>query len=180
MKREEALELLKEKIKNKNLIKHCLAVEACMRKLARYFGEDEEMWGLCGLLHDLDYEETKENFKMHGYKTAEYLKDKVPQVIIDAIISHPGHKERETKMAKALYSIDPLTGLIVACALIIPEKKLGKIDKNFVLNRFREKRFAAGEDRNQIKSCEELGFSLEEFIEICLSAMKSISEKLGL
>ncbi|HDD64902.1 MAG TPA: HDIG domain-containing protein [Firmicutes bacterium] len=180
MEREEAIRLLKSKIKNKNLIKHSLAVEACMRKLARYFGEDEEMWGLCGLLHDLDYEDAKLNPEIHGYKTAEYLKGKVPEVVIDAIISHPGHKERETKMAKALYCVDPLTGLIVACALILPEKKLEKIDKKFVLNRFKEKRFAAGANREQIKECEKLGFSLEEFIEICLSAMKSISDQLGL
>ena len=180
MDRKDALKILEEKIKNKNLIKHSLAVEICMKKLAEKFGEDENLWALAGLLHDLDYEETKNDFSKHGFITAEYLKGKVPEIVLDAIISHPGHKERKTKMAKALYCVDPLTGLIVACALIKPEKKLSSIDKNFVLKRFGEKRFAAGADRNQIKSCEELGLSLEEFIEICLSAMKEISDQLGL
>lgn len=180
MEREEAIKILNERLKNKNLIKHSLAVEICMRKLAEKFSQNKEKWAIAGLLHDLDYEETKDDFQMHGRKTAEILKDKVDNEILDAIVAHPGHIERKTLMAKALYCVDPVTGLIVASALITKEKKLSSIDMQFVLNRFKEKRFAAGADREQIKKCEELGLSLEEFISICLNAMKEISESLGL
>ena len=180
MERSEAIKILNEKIKNKNLIKHSLAVESCMKKLAEKFGQDKEKWAIAGLLHDLDYEETKDNFQMHGKRTAEILKDKLPEDVLEAIVAHPGHIERKTLLSKALYCVDPLTGLIVASALITREKKLSSIDTDFVLNRFKEKRFAAGANREQIKECEELGLSLDDFISICLEAMKEISDELGL
>ncbi len=181
MTREEAFKLVEERLKNKNLIKHSLAVEACMEKLAEKFGEDKFRWALAGLLHDLDYEQTKDNFPRHGFVTAEILEDyHVEEDIIDAIISHPGWRQRSSLMAKALYAVDPLTGLIVASALMHPDKKLKSLDVKFVLNRFKEKRFARGASREQIKSCQELGLSLEEFIEVCLEAMQQISTSLGL
>ena len=180
MERGEAIKILNEKIKNKNLIKHSLAVESCMKKLAEKFGQDKEKWAIAGLLHDLDYEETKDNFQMHGKRTAEILKDKLPEDVLEAIVAHPGHIERKTLLSKALYCVDPLTGLIVASALITKEKKLSSIDTDFVLNRFKEKRFAAGANREQIKKCEDIGLSLDEFISICLEAMKEISDELGL
>ena len=181
MFRKEALKLLEERLKSKNLIKHSLAVEACMRRLAKEFGEDPDLWGLAGLLHDLDYEDTKDDFCRHGFVTAEILKERgVDKEAIEAIKSHPGHIERETKMAKALYAVDPLTGLIVASALMHPEKKLEALNVQFVLNRFKEKSFARGANREQIKSCRELGLSLEKFIDISLKAMGEISRELGL
>lgn len=181
MKREEALDLVKLKLKNNNLIKHSLAVEACMRKLAQKFSGNKEIWGLAGLLHDLDYEETKDNFSKHGFVTAEILEEKgVNKDIIEAIKAHPGHIERKTNMAKALYAVDPLTGLIVAAALMHPQKKLEALDLQFVLNRFKERSFARGANREQIKSCSDLGLGLEEFISVCLEAMKEISGDLGL
>ncbi|MCD6583515.1 MAG: HDIG domain-containing protein [Candidatus Omnitrophica bacterium] len=181
MQREEALDLVRKKLKNKNLVKHCLAVEACMRKLAQEFGENQDLWGLAGLLHDLDYEDTKDDFSQHGFITAEILKEQgINEEVIEAIKSHPGHIERKTKMAKALYAVDPLTGLIVASALMHPEKSLRALDVKFVLNRFKEKSFARGANREQIRSSQELGITLSEFISICLEAMKGISEELGL
>ncbi len=181
MNREEELKLLKSKIKNINLIKHSLAVEACMKKLAENFKEDSEMWGLAGFLHDLDYEDTKDDFSKHGFITAEILqKEGVDERIVEAIKAHPGHIERRTLMAKALYSVDPLTGLIVAASLMHPEKKLKALNTEFILNRFKEKSFARGANREQIKTCEELGLSLENFITLCLEAMKEISSDLGL
>jgi len=181
MNRREALELLKSTLKNERLLKHSLAVEACMREIARKFGEDEEKWGLAGLLHDLDYEITKEDFPRHGFVTAEILKEKgVGEEIMDAIKAHPGHIPPTTRMGKALYAVDPLTGLIVASALMHPQKSLEYVDVRFVLNRFKEKSFARGANREQIKSCRELGFNLEEFVEICLIAMKKIHKELGL
>ena len=181
MKREEALELIKKYVSNKNLIKHMLATEACMNAMAEHFGEDKEKWALAGLLHDLDYDKTKDNFPRHGFETVEMLKDKdVSEDVLHAILSHTGNVERKSIMDKALYAIDPTTGLIVASALMHPSKKLANLDVGFIMRRFKEKRFAAGANRDQIKTCSELGLSLEDFISICLGAMQSISNELGL
>lgn len=183
MMREEALKLVKEKIKNPNLIKHCLAVEACMRALAKHFNEDEEKWGLAGLLHDIDYEETKDNPNKHSLIGAEMLeKLGLDREICEAVKTHnEAHGiPPASLMAKALYSVDPLTGLIVAAALVLPSKKLADLTVENVLNRFKEKAFARGANREIIKKCEEINLSLEEFIKIGLEAMQNISSELGL
>ncbi|RLA85025.1 MAG: phosphohydrolase [Deltaproteobacteria bacterium] len=180
MERQTALAMVREKVKNQNLVKHMLAVEACMRELARHFGQDEELWGLAGLLHDLDYDLTKDRPEEHGLRTAEMLSGKVPEEIITAIKAHADKAPRESLMAKALYAVDPLTGLIVAATLMHPKRRLEAVDERFVMNRFKEKSFARGANREQIRSCEEIGLSLEEFISICLRAMKSIDQELGL
>ena len=181
MERQEALALLKKHVKNRNLQKHSLAVEAVMRALARRFHQDEELWGLAGLLHDLDYDETAKDMARHGYKTVEMLQDSdLPQEVLHAILAHPGHVERESLMDKALYCADPVTGLIVAAALIHPAKKLEPLDVKFLMNRFKEKHFARGANRDQIQACQELGLSLEEFLGLALEAMKDISRELGL
>jgi hypothetical protein len=179
--REEALNLVKKYVKNKNLVKHMLATEVVMKALAERLGYDAESWGLVGLLHDIDYDMTKDEPEKHGLISIELLKDyKLSDEMLNAIKAHSGKKELETPMEKALYAVDPVTGLIVAAALIRPEKKLEVIDTQFVLNRFKEKSFAKGANREQIKSIESLGLSLEEFIDIALNAMKGISSDLGL
>jgi len=180
LKREEALELLKTHLSNKNLINHCLACEAIMRRLARHFGQDEETWGLAGLLHDLDYDYTKDKPEEHGFRSVEILGDSVGQEIKDAILAHCEKKVPETLMEKALYAVDPTSGFIVAAALIRPEKKLAFVDVPFLLNRFKEKGFAKGANRDQMKSCENIGLTLEEFYSLALEAMKEISEQIGL
>jgi putative nucleotidyltransferase with HDIG domain len=181
MTREQAINLMNEKVSNKNLKKHMLATEAVMRHLSRKFGEDEELWALAGLLHDLDYDQTADDFPRHGLMTAEMLEETdVPDEAIYAIKSHPGHFPRKSRMDKALYAVDPVTGLIVAAALMHPTKKLKNVDVDFVLRRFKEKRFAAGADRDQIRSCEELGIPIEDFITLSLLAMQEIDDVLGL
>ncbi len=184
MEREKALNLLKENLKNQNLIKHSLAVEASMRELARYFGENEEKWGICGLLHDIDYEKTKGDPNSHSKLGAEMLKNLgFDQEICDAILTHnEAHGILpKTKMAKALFCLDPLTGLIVAATLVLPSKKINDLKVENVLNRFKEKSFAKGANREIIKKCQEyLGLSLEKFVEITLGAMQGISNELGL
>ena len=181
MTREEALQMVQDKVKNKNLQKHMFATEAVMRRLARHFGEDEAMWGLAGLLHDLDYDETVNDFPKHGLVTAELLEDTdVPDEVIHAIKSHPGHFPRESLMDRAIYAADPVTGLIVAAALMHPSKKLKNLDVDFVERRFKEKRFAAGANRDQIRSCEDMELSLNDFIALSLEAMQSIDDQLGL
>jgi len=181
MEREEGWKLIKAKVKNENLKKHLLATEAIMIDLALRFGEDKKKWGLAGLLHDIDYEETSSNPSEHGIVGATFLeKEGVEEDITRAIKAHAGHSPRKTLLDKALYAVDPLTGLIVACALIHPDKRLNSINTQFVLKRFKEKRFAAGADRDQIKTCAQLGFTLEEFVDISLKAMQKIAHKLGL
>lgn len=181
MNRDEALELLKQNVKSENLLKHMFATEACMRRLAKEFGEDEDKWALAGLMHDIDYELIGDDFSKHGLVGGDILeKNGIDNEIIDAVRAHPGNSERVTTIAKALYAVDPLTGLIVAATLMHPEKSLKAVDTNFVLNRFKEKRFAKGANREQIKSCEELGLDLKKFISICLEAMRGISNELGL
>lgn len=181
MDRCEALNLVRSHVKNKNLVKHMLATEAVMRRLAQHFGEDEELWGLTGLLHDLDYDQTVNDFPRHGLVTAEILEGLgIEEGIIDAIKAHPGHREAKTRLDKALYAVDPLTGLIVAATLMHPSKKLKEVDVQFVLNRFKEKRFAAGANREQIKSCESLGLSLTSFVQLAVEAMQTVDQDLGL
>jgi putative nucleotidyltransferase with HDIG domain len=181
MTRDEAMKLVKEHVKTKNLRKHMIAAEACMEALASRLGGDKEAWALAGLLHDLDYDQTVDDFPRHGHVSEEILTnyDVSPQ-IIHAIKAHAGHAEISGTMDLALYAVDPLTGLIVAAALMHPTKKLANVDVQFVMNRFKEKRFAAGADRDQIRKCEELDVPLEEFVEICLKGMQGVSKELGL
>jgi len=183
MNREEAYRLIKENVKNKNLIKHMLAVEAIMKSLATKLSEDEKKWGLTGLLHDIDYEITAKDPKMHSIVGANMLKEiGLDDELVNAVRAHNDmHKiERKTLLDKALYCADPLTGLIVASALIHPDKKLSSIDHNFVLKRFKEKAFARGAKREQIKKCSEIGLELEEFVKLGLLAMQNINKELGL
>jgi hypothetical protein len=183
MNREEALNLLTEKIENRNLIKHSLAVEACLKELALLFKENEEKWGLAGLLHDIDYEETKNDAKAHSVLGAEFLeKIGLEKEITEAVKTHnEAHGlVPETRMAKSLFCVDPLTGLIVAATLVLPSKKINDLTVESVLNRFGEKSFARGAKREVILKCSEIGLSLEQFVEICLKTMQKINNQLGL
>jgi len=170
-----------EHLTKKHLIKHTLAVEVIMRAMAKRLGADEELFGLAGLLHDLDYEQTTASPERHGRVTVEMLHDlDVPDEVKDAILAHAGHRERNSLMDKAIYCIDPVTGLIVASALMHPSKSLGGIDPGFVGKRYKEKRFAAGANREAIASCSGLGLELHEFFSVSIEAMKSISRELEL
>ncbi len=181
MTREEALELVQQHLKNKNLVKHVLAVEAIMRALARHFHEDEMAWSLCGLLHDLDYDETKDKPAEHTLVTEKILTGKgIAPPIIHAIKCHNHQAEPQSLIDKAIYAADPISGFIVAAALMHPEKKLAPLNVEFIKRRFGEKRFAAGASREQMASCETFGLPLDEFIEISLQAMQNEHEALGL
>ncbi len=181
--REEAYKLLKKNVTNKNLQKHCLACEAVMGALAEKFAQDQASWKLAGLLHDIDYEETKDEPTKHSLIGAEMLTEiGLPEEIIYAgkVHNECHGLPRLSLMDKALYATDPVTGLIVAGALIKSEKSLAAIDVDFLLNRYHEKTFDRGANREQIAACSELGLSLEEFLTISLEAMQDISKELGL
>ncbi|MBE0433506.1 HDIG domain-containing protein [candidate division WOR-3 bacterium] len=181
MNRQEAYTLLTEKLRNKNLFKHSLAVEVCMKELAPRFGENEEIWSLAGLLHDIDYEETNGDPARHGMQGSMFLEELgLDPTLVHAVKAHSGHVAPSSKLDWALFCVDPLTGLIVASALMHPDKKLDSLDTDFVLRRFKEKRFAAGANREQIAACKNLGLELEELVEVCLEGMKSVAPELGL
>ena len=184
MTREEALKLLKENLQNQNLIKHSLAVEAIMRALAQHFNEDEEKWGLVGLLHDIDYEKTKGDPVQHSMIGAQMLKDLgLEDDVCRAVKVHnEAHSiPPQTLMEKALYVADPLTGLIVAATLVLPSKKIADLETESILKRFKEKTFAKGANREIIKKCEDyLNLSPKDFVEIGKNAMQEISDDIGL
>lgn len=188
MTRKQALDFLHENIKNQNLRRHCYAVEAVMRSLAKYFKEDEDKWGIAGLIHDADYEATKDDPKnKHTKEIAKWLNQMDAHIDIKkAVASHAwgyvhGAPEPKSKMQWALYCCDELTGLIVAVALVKPEKRLSSVSTNSVLKKWNQSAFAAGVNRKQIEKCTpRLGIPLEEFITIAISAMQTISSDLGL
>src|SRR3989344_1358584 len=192
MTRQEALELLHSKMQNTNLRRHCYSVEAVMRDLAKKLeGETEsaelvEAWGIVGLLHDGDYEFTKEHPEKHAKLMAQWVRDlgEKNEELLEGIESHGWfHEGRlpKTRMQWALYCCDELTGLIVAVALVRPDKKLSSVTVESVLKKWPHKEFAKGVDRKQIEKCKEkLGIKLPDFIEISLKAMKGISDDLGL
>jgi putative nucleotidyltransferase with HDIG domain len=184
MNKKDALKLLEEKISNKNLIKHSLAVEAVMRELADHLGEDREIWGLAGLLHDLDFERTADDPEKHGFLTAQWLEPlDIPRKIIQLILAHNSDHlniERKSVGEKAIYAADPLAGLIVAAALITPDKKIKSLEESSVVKRFNTPKFSQSINRDQIRTCEDIGLSLEEFISISLKAMQKVNRELGL
>ncbi len=183
MNRQEALKSIRDSVKNENLIKHMLASEAIMKALARRLGENEEEWGLAGLLHDIDVELTGADMKKHSRLGSNMVSQMgASETIAHAILSHnEAHGiERTSRLDKALYCADPLTGLITAAALIRPDKKLANLEAKSIGKRFKEKSFAAGANREQISLCQEVGLNLDEFIEIGLKAMQEIAPDLGL
>ena len=181
--REEAWQLLNEYNKNESLIKHALAVEGVMRYFARKRGEDEEKWGIVGLIHDLDYEQYPEQ---HCRKTEEILKEHDwPEEYIRAVVSHGwgicSDVEPQTDMEKVLYAIDELTGLVVTTALVRPSKSVLDTKPKSVKKKWKDKRFAAGVDRSIIeKGADMLGVDLSELITDTIMGMRDVAEEIGL
>jgi putative nucleotidyltransferase with HDIG domain len=181
--RDEAYVLLCEYTQSESLIKHALAVEAVMRAFARRYGEDEEMWGIAGLLHDFDYERypTPPDHPLRG---AEVLRERgYPEQIIRAILGHADYTgvPRETLLAKVLYAVDELTGFIIACALVRPSRSLDDLPVASVKKKLKDKAFARGVDRAVVaRGAEELGVDLDDLIAFIISALRPLGEQLGL
>ncbi|PIR94018.1 hydrolase [Candidatus Falkowbacteria bacterium CG10_big_fil_rev_8_21_14_0_10_39_11] len=185
---DQAREILLKYIKEENNVKHCRESEVIMRALARHLNEDEELWGIAGLLHDIDWELVADDEEQHGIKMQEILKDEgVSDELIQVIVSHVGgftkhfpESNRQTKFEHALAAAETITGLIVATALVRPDKKLSSVEVKSVKKKFKDKSFSARVNRDVIRECEELEMSLEEFIELSLKALKEIADELGL
>jgi putative nucleotidyltransferase with HDIG domain len=183
MDREKALESIKVNVSNQNMVKHMLATEAIMRALAKRLGEDEEAWGLTGLLHDIDVELTGGDMNTHSKLGADLARELgASEEMAHAILCHNERHgvSRETKLDKALFCADPLTGLIIAATLVRPDKKVAGLEAKSVIKKFNQKSFAAGANREHISQCSEIGLELGEFIELGVEAMKGIAEELGL
>ena len=189
MTRDEALKILDELENSENMKKHGLAVGFAMGELYDYFEQEnknpemkKDDWEIAGILHDADYEITNKSLDRHTEETTKKLKEiKADQIIIDAIRGHCDKAERKTLMAKAVYAADELTGLIVAAALVQPDKKLKSTAAESVMRKFKDKSFAAGANRDQIRTCDgELGIPLEKFIALTLKSMQKNSDDLGL
>ena len=182
--REEALQLLREHVKNENLVKHCLATEAVMTALAERLGENKGKWGLAGLLHDLDVEIVNHDLSRHTLEAERILREKgVDEDIILAIKMHNEKAQgtkRSQKFHHALAAGETITGLIIATTLVYPDKKISSVKAKSVKKRMKEKAFAAGVDRGIMTECEILGVTLDEFIEISVRAMQGIAQDLGL
>jgi len=180
--REEILDSIQGNVQDKNMIRHMLATEAIMQALARKLGEDEEEWGITGLIHDIDVELVEGDMSSHSKLGADIARELgANETMVHAILCHnEAHGvPRETKLDKALFCADPLSGLITAAALVRPDKLSGLTTKS-VMKRFHEKSFAAGVNREQVAQCQEIGLELEEFIGLGTEAMKGIASELRL
>jgi len=185
-----ALSLVDEHITDKITRLHLIESEAIMRALARHFKEDEEKWGIVGLLHDIDWDLTKNNTKEHCVKCVQILKDAgATDFLINTIVSHGWgietcgagmDKSRSTKLEYCLVAAETLTGLIIATALMQPDKKLASVRPESLKKKYKTKGFAAKCNRELIMECEKCGLTLDEFLNLGLKALQGISDKLGL
>lgn len=175
MDKESALKLLEKHVKNPRMIAHCIASELIMRKLAQHFGENEEEWGLAGLLHDIDVEITEGNPKTHGQQCIPILREAgIPENVIEAISLHneaSAPVPRTTIFHYALSAGETLSGMIFATALVYPDKKISSVKVKSVTKRMKDKRFAASVKRENILECEKIGLQLDEFVGLCLAAL---------
>ncbi len=183
MEKQEALDFLKKHIKHESLIKHSLASYAVMEALANKLGQDVNLWALAGLLHDIDYELTADDVKMHGKKAREMLEGKLPEEAICAIEAHNEYAEvrpRQRALDFALAAGESITGLIVATSLVYPDKKVASVKVKSITKRMKEKSFAAAVSHETIMECEKLAMTLDEFTAVCLEGMQKHADELGL
>ena len=188
LNRVDAWTLLCEYTQNENLLKHALAVEACVRAYARKLGGDEHLWGLTALLHDFDYErwpnEAHHPTQEHPYEGSKILRERAyPEELIRAILSHADYSgvPRQTLLDHALFACDELAGFLTACALVKPGKSIFEVETDSVKRKLKDKAFARGVNRQDVlKGAEELGVPLEEHISFCIEAMRAVADRLGL
>jgi uncharacterized protein len=182
MNREEAFLLLQQHMKKDSMLKHSIASEAVMRGVARTLRYDEELWGLAGLLHDIDFEITENEPQKHALMAMDLLPADLPQEVRDAIMRHneANGSRRQAPIDFALSASESVTGLIVATALVYPDKKLSSVKPKSVVKRMKEKAFARNVSRECILECEKIGMDLPRFVQTGIDSMLTISDELGL
>ncbi len=179
--REESLALVNEHVKNENLVNHMIAVGAIMKGLAEHYGEDPMLWEATGILHDVDYETFGEDFAKHGAVSAEMVKDLLPEEAVNAILRHNPltGNEAETRFDIALLAADAISGMVVANALVRPNKMEGMKAKS-IKKRMKDKSFARQVSRENIMMCEDIGLTFSEFATIAIKAMEEVASEIGL
>jgi putative nucleotidyltransferase with HDIG domain len=180
--RDESIAIVKAHVKNENLVKHMIAVGAIMRGMAAKFSGDPDLWEAAGILHDVDYEEVGQDWTKHGARSAEIVKDNLPEEGLYAVRAHNPQTGSlpKSKMDWSLYAADGLSGLIIAQGLMMPDKKIASIKGSSLGKRMKDKSFAKGVNRENILKCTELGIELNEFFQIGLNSMIMVAEELGL
>jgi putative nucleotidyltransferase with HDIG domain len=180
--RDESIGIVKQHVKNENLLKHMIAVGAIMRGLAARFGEDQDLWEVVGILHDVDYEEVGQDWTKHGAVSAEIVNNLLPEDGLYAIRAHNPQTgtQPKSRMDWGLYAADGLSGLIIAQALMMPDKKIASVKASSLGKRMKDKSFARGVNRENIIKCTELGIELDEFFQIGLDSMAKVAGELGL
>jgi len=183
LSRVEALELVKKNVSKKNVIFHMIAVEAIMRGLAKHLSVNEDKWAMAGLLHDIDYERTETTPERHSLLAEDLLKGYVDADIIRAVKVHNFEHTNvlpESMMEKALIAADAISGLLVACALVMPSKKLVDVNVGSVARKFKDKDFARGADRERMLFCEQIGIPRDKFFEVALNGLREAASQIGL
>lgn len=181
--REEAYQLLKKYLKNPNLIKHSIAVEAILADMAKKLHKDEDLWRITGILHDLDYEYTKEEPEKHATISAQILEGLIPDKALNAIKAHNYMHTSQvpsSSLDKSLIAADAVSGLIIATALIIPSKKLQDVRIETLYGKFKDKSFAAGCNRKRIELCTDVGIELPSFLKLSLESLQTVANELDL
>ena len=182
MERSDALELVRKYTEKDITYRHLISVEGVMRGLARHFGEDEQRWGYAGLFHDLDYDQTADDFDRHTELTVEWLRSEgySDEGVLNAIVAHKEARYRTDLMSKAIVHADAVAGLLVASALVRPEKASG-MKVSSVKKKLKEKSFAPGVEREEIREVEEkIGIPMDEFIAISIGGLQEIAPEIGL
>ena len=181
MDRERAMSLVRDKAEKETTVRHLVSVEGVMRRLARHFGEDEETWGLVGLFHDLDQDQTHDDADRHAYQAAEWLREAdVDDAVVNGVLAHAHERYRTDRMSQAIVHADAVAGLLVAAALVRPEKAQG-MKVSSVKKKLKEKAFAPGVNRDEIIEVEErLGVSLDEFIGLGIEGLQQVAAEIEL
>jgi putative nucleotidyltransferase with HDIG domain len=182
MDRQEALAIVREYTTKEITFRHLISVEGVMRALARHFGEDEERWGLTGLWHDLDYDFTEDNLDRHAHQTVEWLRERGfdDEAVLNAVLAHRFEEYRHSLLDKAIVHADAISGLLVAAALVRPEKAKG-MKVSSVKKKLKEKSFAPGVEREEIRNVEEgIGLPMDDFITISIQGIQDVAEEIGL
>lgn len=181
MNREEAREFVRQKAEKETTVRHLVSVEGVMRRLARHFGEDEETWGLVGLFHDLDQDETHDDPNRHAYLAAEWLRQAgVDERIVTGVLAHAHEEYRTDRLTQAVVHADAVAGLLVAAALVRPERAVG-MKVSSVKKKLKEKAFAPGVNREEILEVEErLGLPLDDFISLGIEGLQEVAAEIEL
>ena len=181
MDRDEAIAFAREKAEKETTVRHLISVEGVMRALARHFGEDEDTWGLAGLFHDLDQDQTHDDPDRHAFQAAEWLREAgVDERVVNAVLAHAQERYRTDRMSQAVVHADAVAGLLVAAALVRPEKATG-MKVSSVKKKLKEKSFAPGVNRDEIAQAEEkLEVPLDDFLRVSIEGLQSVAAEIEL